>query len=61
MVAPSPGLYKKTYPPKPIIRREPMTMFIAVSIRYGTTKERFFCEHTAIQCQNMVQSPFKGI
>lgn len=61
MMAPSPGLYKETYAPKPITRRQPVRMLIALSIRYGTTKEGFFCEHTAIQCQNVVQYPFKGI
>jgi len=54
MATPSPGLYKKRYAPKPIIAREPMMMFSALSIRYGTTKEGLFCEHTAIQCQNRV-------
>lgn len=55
MMAPSPGLYKKAYAPKLIIPREPERMLSAPSIKYGTTKEGFFCEHTAIQCQDMVQ------
>jgi hypothetical protein len=38
-----------------------MMMFSALSIRYGTTKEGFSCEHTAIQCQNMVHYRIKGI
>jgi hypothetical protein len=61
MMAPSPGLYEKTYIPKALVAREPKTTPSALSIRYGTKKEGFVCEHTAIQCQDMVQYPIMGI